>query len=603
MSETKDKLISACVKDYEHMGIGSRIRAKRIFYANLLMVVICAAFLPFAADEIWLVLIIAAMVVAGIFFSLLFLRAGRLNAAATVHLLATGYGISCLHIFISDSYADMLTFLALSFIVIAGGVLIATRLSQIFLMGGMVLLAQLLSPVINMSGRLDIPLDLQLESLALFVLFFTVLLLIKSDNRTLLKITQTENRKAGRAFRGLDTFFKNSGDAVIWWDTDQRGISCNDAALDLFGFSHRDDLAKVTITTLSAPRQNGGTDAAKEVERVLRTTREKGHHTLEWRFRRQDGSRFDTNIHLFCIDMGRRKRFQVTVDEPADQIFGRGRQIRPALQMMAGGIAAGLSKTVTDSTGGVPAVEVLANRLGSKTMRANLRAAESADTTMHAIHRYMKLREIPGVLNAIRGQQQKLTEVSDALLGFAGKDPHPFSYQDPVRLVEDAVALASESRMGIEGVNFKAIGVETEYDDNLPQVPCDREGIITALLNILENGARAMGGRGDGGKDYLPLFTLRVHLEKNAGMLRLEIEDNGPGMEDAQLKRIFEPCFTAGTPGDRLGMGLPIACFIVTHIHRGTLEASSTPGQGSNFILRLPFPATPGEKQRASADN
>lgn len=72
-------------------------------------------------------------------------------------------------------------------------------------------------------------------------------------------------------------------------------------------------------------------------------------------------------------------------------------------------------------------------------------------------------------------------------------------------------------------------------------------------------------------------------------MLRIEIEDNGPGMDRAIRKRIFEPFFTTKPDGVGTGLGLSVSYFIITKNHQGTLEVVSKPGEGTSFIIRLPL--------------
>jgi signal transduction histidine kinase len=114
------------------------------------------------------------------------------------------------------------------------------------------------------------------------------------------------------------------------------------------------------------------------------------------------------------------------------------------------------------------------------------------------------------------------------------------------------------------------------------------------FLNILRNGAQAMqtkwsdkNGKIDGKKK--PSFTLRLIHEKDAKMLRIEIEDNGPGMDKTTRKRVFEPFFTTKPIGEGTGLGLSVSYFTITENHGGTVDVNSTPGQGANFIIRLPL--------------
>ena len=88
---------------------------------------------------------------------------------------------------------------------------------------------------------------------------------------------------------------------------------------------------------------------------------------------------------------------------------------------------------------------------------------------------------------------------------------------------------------------------------------------------------------------YVPRFILRLVREIKADLLRIEIEDNGPGMDDATRTRIFEPFFTTKPIGVGTGLGLYISYFIITRNHGGTLEVESEPGKGSKFIIRIPL--------------
>ncbi len=72
-------------------------------------------------------------------------------------------------------------------------------------------------------------------------------------------------------------------------------------------------------------------------------------------------------------------------------------------------------------------------------------------------------------------------------------------------------------------------------------------------------------------------------------MIRMEIEDNGQGINPAVKKRIFEPFFTTKPVGIGTGLGLSVSYFIITENHKGTLHVVSEPDKGSRFIIRLPL--------------
>lgn len=83
-----------------------------------------------------------------------------------------------------------------------------------------------------------------------------------------------------------------------------------------------------------------------------------------------------------------------------------------------------------------------------------------------------------------------------------------------------------------------------------------------------------------------PRFILRVN--RAGDMVRVEVEDNGPGMDEETRKRIFEPFYTTKDVGKGTGLGLSVSYFIITDQHKGTLEVDSMLGHWTKFIVSIP---------------
>lgn len=173
-----------------------------------------------------------------------------------------------------------------------------------------------------------------------------------------------------------------------------------------------------------------------------------------------------------------------------------------------------------------------------------------------------------------------MAAIVENMLSFARKSDASFSTHDPVVLMDKILELASAD------YDFKSISIEKEYADNLPMVACKSAEIQQVILNILNNGAHAMF---ESPKDIQPKFILRLSHEQVGNLLRIEIEDNGPGMDKDTSKRIFEPFFTTKPVGVGTGLGLSVSYFIITENHNGSIDISSELGKGSNFIIRLPI--------------
>lgn len=115
----------------------------------------------------------------------------------------------------------------------------------------------------------------------------------------------------------------------------------------------------------------------------------------------------------------------------------------------------------------------------------------------------------------------------------------------------------------------------------LLEVRADEEALRNVLLSILANSVAALGGRG-GGK-------IMVEAETEGGLVRLRLTDDGPGIPAETMSRLFTPF--SGTASGKIGLGLPTARTILARMG-GTLEVSSTPGNGATVTISLP--AAPG---------
>ena len=132
---------------------------------------------------------------------------------------------------------------------------------------------------------------------------------------------------------------------------------------------------------------------------------------------------------------------------------------------------------------------------------------------------------------------------------------------------------------------FHDVKVKRDYDTSLPDLTCDREQLIQAILNISRNAAQAMQGKGE--------IVLRTRAARHVTLakkhhelaLELQVVDNGPGIPEEIRDKIFYPLVSGREKGS--GLGLTIAQSFIQQ-HGGSIEASSRPGQ-TCFTLLLPL--------------
>ena len=278
----------------------------------------------------------------------------------------------------------------------------------------------------------------------------------------------------------------------------------------------------------------------------------------------------------------------VRIDDVTEKVRLEEMMVQSEKMLSVGGLAAGMAHEINNPLAGMmQTAEVLANRLGVRNlhMLPNRKAAEAAGTTMEAIQRFMEARGVPRMLAAISESGRRVAAIVDNMLSFSRKSDATASSHAVDQLIEKALALAATDYDLKKNYDFKLIEIRKEYADILPSVPCEGAKIQQVLLNILRNGAQAMQGAGMKN----PTLTLRTSYERDSGMVCIEIEDNGPGMDEATRKRVFEPFFTTKPVGVGTGLGMSVSYFIITENHGGELRVDSAPGLGARFTIKLPL--------------
>ncbi len=281
----------------------------------------------------------------------------------------------------------------------------------------------------------------------------------------------------------------------------------------------------------------------------------------------------------------------IRVDDVSEKIRMEEMMMQSEKMLSVGGLAAGMAHEINNPLAGMmQTANVMESRLGEKiTIPASVKAAETAGTTLEAIHSFMEARGILRMITTINESGQRVAEIVDNMLSFARKSDASISSHNLAELMDKTLELAATDYDLKKQYDFKTIEILKEYEDNLPMLLCEGAKIQQVLLNVLRNGAQAMQENMKIHDENKPRLILRLMLEIKTNMLRIEIEDNGPGMDEAISKRIFEPFFTTKPVDAGTGLGLSVSYFIITENHGGTMNVVTTPGKGANFIICLPL--------------
>ena len=128
---------------------------------------------------------------------------------------------------------------------------------------------------------------------------------------------------------------------------------------------------------------------------------------------------------------------------------------------------------------------------------------------------------------------------------------------------------------------------ETHFDRNIAKVNVIPQDIGRVILNLINNAFYTVSEKkkkNDNG--YEP--TVTVTTQQDNGKIEIKVRDNGNGIPQKNLDKIFQPFFTTKPTGQGTGLGLSLAYDIVTKGHGGELRVETKEGVGSEFIIQLP---------------
>jgi signal transduction histidine kinase len=129
--------------------------------------------------------------------------------------------------------------------------------------------------------------------------------------------------------------------------------------------------------------------------------------------------------------------------------------------------------------------------------------------------------------------------------------------------------------------------VITDFDAELPAVPCIPTDINSVMLNLVVNAAHAIAEATSNGANGKGRITIHTRLDGPYAEIR--VEDTGPGIADDIRSRVFGLFFTTKEVGRGTGQGLSLARAIVVDKHGGTIDFETEVGRGTTFIVRLPI--------------
>ena len=197
------------------------------------------------------------------------------------------------------------------------------------------------------------------------------------------------------------------------------------------------------------------------------------------------------------------------------------------------------------------------------------------------------LDEIPNAVNQSIEGIKRISKIVGAMREFSHERPNEFVNVDLKKLIDNTIIISKNA--------WKYVAdVETRYDENLPPVKCLQSDMNQVIVNMIVNAAHAIEEKFEntGEKGLIVIET-----KQEGDFIVIVIEDNGAGIPEEIINRIYDPFFTTKEVGKGTGQGLAIVYDIIINKHFGQLDVESEPGVGTKFTIRLPLDPEKGENK------
>ncbi|MFH1350010.1 MAG: ATP-binding protein [Pseudomonadota bacterium] len=187
------------------------------------------------------------------------------------------------------------------------------------------------------------------------------------------------------------------------------------------------------------------------------------------------------------------------------------------------------------------------------------------------------LAELEDSIDQIRIQIDRCAQITQAILKF-GRRSEPVSQEVDLREFIPEMTSMVEKKSSVHGITLTH-----EISDETPFIKADPAQLQQVLLNLLNNAIDAILVRhgSKGGELYIG-----ARAGEN-GKAEIFVKDNGCGISNENLKKIFTPFFTTKPVGKGTGLGLSV-CYGIIDKMGGVMEFSSEKGVGTTFTIRLP---------------
>jgi signal transduction histidine kinase len=201
------------------------------------------------------------------------------------------------------------------------------------------------------------------------------------------------------------------------------------------------------------------------------------------------------------------------------------------------------------------------------------------------------IEEIKSIANDVIANEEKINhhgKRADAIV--KGMLQHSRQSSGQKELTDINALVDEYLRLSYHGLRAKDKSfnaeIKTDFDESIGKINLIPQDIGRVLLNLFNNAFYAVNEQ----KNQKPVSyqpTVFVRTQKYDGKVQITVRDNGNGIPQKIIDKIFQPFFTTKPPGQGTGLGLSLSYDIIK-VHGGEIKVESKEGEGSEFIIQLP---------------
>ncbi|KAA3648369.1 MAG: GAF domain-containing protein [Chloroflexi bacterium] len=187
--------------------------------------------------------------------------------------------------------------------------------------------------------------------------------------------------------------------------------------------------------------------------------------------------------------------------------------------------------------------------------------------------------EVKEAIDLIGTAGARASQVVRNLLDLSRQESYEYKEGGLNETIEKAMALLKHE------IVSRHVQIEFEADETLEPINMSEDHLVSVWLNLIINALDALSGRDVDASEEAKIW-IRTQQRKNE--ILVTVADNGTGIPENQLSRIFNPFFTTKDPGEGTGLGLPV-CHRIIKQHGGNIMVDSDIGTGTKFTINLPI--------------